>query len=85
MNEKLNKIKQTVKSHKTEILALSVAAASIGVAVYVVRKNVRVPHNALYLRMSKSDAKMLISGNEHIRFDTPVGPFILKALIQSED
>jgi hypothetical protein len=84
MNEKLNKLKQTVKTHRTEIVAISVAIASLGVAGYVIRKN-DVHLNEPYLRMSSKDAKMIINGDNHVRFDTKYGPLVLKALIAPEN
>ena len=79
MNEKLNKLKQNVKENWTQVIPLAIAAVGVGTAVVVVRKQIKL-HGEPYLRMSDADAKLILAGNTHVRFDTKYGPLILKAL-----
>lgn len=83
-NEKLNKLKQNVKENWTMIIPLAIATAGVGTAVVLARKQIKL-HGEPYLRMSSRDAKMVLAGNTHVRFDTKFGPLVLKALIDPEN
>lgn len=77
MTEKLNKFKQTVKDHRTEIIAISIATVAVGVVV------ARAMDKRPRITLSDGDTKMILAGDAHLRFDTKYGSLVLKPLIEN--
>lgn len=74
----LTDVKKSIKRHRNEIFAYSVAAVSLGAAVYIAHKK-EMFSSDYALMMTKEDVKMITSGEGRMRYETKAGTLVVQS------